>query len=85
MTSFSFIDNININKNITSYSSNLRHRANYFSSLYQTTDLPYNKIYNNCQNSLCYTYSKNFIYKPHSEYGRVATTASGYLARRKRI
>jgi hypothetical protein len=50
-----------------------------------TTNLPYNKVYNNCDNTLCYTYSKNFIYKPHADLGRVGTTASSYLFRRKRI
>jgi len=47
--------------------------------------LPYNKQYNNCSNTLCYTYSKNYIYKPHSAYGMVGTTATSYLARRKRL
>ena len=47
--------------------------------------LPYNKQYNNCSNTLCYTYSKNYIYKPHSAYGMVGTTANSYLARRKRL
>ena len=50
-----------------------------------TTKLPYNKVYNNCDNTLCYTYSKNFIYKPHADLGRVGTTASSHLFRRKRI
>ena len=61
------------------------HRANNLSTLFDTTLLPYNKQYNNCSNTLCYTYSKNFIYKPHSAYGMVGTTAAGYLGRRKRL
>ena len=53
--------------------------------MFDTVALPYNKMYNNCSNTLCYTYSKNFIYKPHADAGMVATTAASYLARRKRI
>jgi len=53
--------------------------------MFDTVKLPYNKQYNNCNNTLCYTYSKNFIYKPHTDAGMVATTAASYLARRKRI
>ena len=60
-------------------------RATYFISMYDTTLLPYNKPYNNCKNTLCYSYSKNFSYKPHSAYGMVGTSAEGYLARRKRL
>ena len=61
------------------------HRANNLPTLFDTTLLPYNKQYNNCSNTLCYTYSKNYIYKPHSAYGMVGTTAAGYLGRRKRL
>ena len=54
--------------------------------MFDTTLLPYNKQYNNCNNTLCYTQSKGtFIYKPHSNYGQVGTSSAGYLARRKRI
>lgn len=60
-------------------------RATYFISMYDRVLLPYDKPYNNCNNTLCYTYSKNFIYKPHSAYGMVGTSAAGYLARRKRL
>lgn len=69
----------------SSYSSNNNHRASNFSTMFATTNLPYNAQYNNCKNSLCYTYSKNFIYKPHSAMGMVGTTAASYLARRRRI
>ena len=68
-----------------SYPSNLLGRASYFSTMYDTTLLPYNKEYNNCSNTLCYTYSKNYIYKPHSAYGMVGTSAAAYLARRRRL
>jgi hypothetical protein len=54
--------------------------------MFDTTLLPYNKQYNNCNNTLCYTQSKGtFIYKPHSNCGQVGTTSAGYLARRKKI
>lgn len=69
----------------SSYPSSRNHRASNFSTMFDTTALPYGKQYNNCNNTLCYTYSKNFIYKPHSVTGAVGTTASSYLARRNRI
>ena len=53
--------------------------------MFDVVELPYNKIYNNCTGPLCYTYSKNYIYKPHSDVGLVGTSAAGYLGRRKRI
>lgn len=68
-----------------SFPSNRLNKSTNFKSLYDTTLLPYNKMYNNCSNSLCYTYSKNYIYKPHSAYGMVGTTAAGYLGRRRRL
>ena len=67
------------------YPSNSNHRSGYFITMFDTAVLPYNKPYNNCSNTLCYTYSKNFIYKPHSAYGMVGTTAASYLARRYRL
>ena len=67
----------------TSYPSGLNHRSNFFYN--PTVLLDYNRQYNNCSNTLCYTYSKNYIYKPHSAYGMVGTTAASYLARRRRI
>jgi hypothetical protein len=48
--------------------------------------LPYNKQYNGCSNTLCYTSSKGtFIYKPHTAYGMVGTSSAAYLARRRRL
>lgn len=67
----------------TFYPSGLNHRSNYFYE--PRVALDYNKQYNNCSNTLCYTYSKNYIYKPHSAYGMVGTSAAGYLARRRRL
>lgn len=60
-------------------------RSNNFITMYDRVVLPYNKPFDNCNNTLCYTYSKNFIYKPHSAYGMVGTSAAAYLARRKRL
>ena len=71
--------------NKTFYPSNKLHRSTYYKSLFDTTLLPYNQQYNNCNNALCYTYSKNFIYKPHSAYGMVGRTSAGYLFQRRRL
>jgi hypothetical protein len=58
-------------------------RSNYMN--HPVVDLEYNKIFNNCSNTLCYTYSNNTIYKPHSAKGLVGTISSSSLARRNRI
>jgi hypothetical protein len=71
--------------NVTAYPQNRLNRSTYFKTMFDTTLLPYNKMYNNCNNTLCYTYSKNYIYKPHSAYGMVGRTAAGYLAQRRRL
>ena len=74
------------NSNITAYPQNKLHRASNYITLFDTTLLPYNKPYNGCSNTLCYTQSKGtFIYKPHTAYGMVGTSAAGYLGRRKRL
>ena len=68
------------------YPSNRLNRAGNYITLFDTVVLPYNKQYNNCSNTLCYTYSKGtFIYKPHTAYGMVGTTAAAYLSRRRRL
>jgi hypothetical protein len=72
-------------RNITPYPSNRLNKATNFITMFDTVLLPYNKEYNNCKNTLCYTYSKNFIYKPHTAYGMVGTTAAAYLGRRHRL
>ena len=72
--------------NITSYSQNLLNRSSNYITLFDTTLLPYNKQYNNCKNTLCYTQSKGtFIYKPHTAYGMVGTSAAAYLGRRHKL
>lgn len=79
------MNNMNLQKNIA-YPSNCLNRSSFFITMFDTTLLPYNKMYNNCNNTFCYTWDKSmFIYKPHSAYGMVGTSAAGYLARRKRL
>ena len=74
------------NSNITVYPQNLLNRASNYITMFDTVLLPYNKQYNNCSNTLCYTSSKGtFIYKPHTAYGMVGTSSSAYLGRRKRL
>jgi len=68
-----------------SYPTNQLHKSSNYITMFDRVVLPYNKMYNNCNNTLCYTYSKNFIYKPHSAYGMVGRTAAGYLGQRKRL
>ena len=71
--------------NNSSYPSSTLGKSTSYITMFDTAVLPYNKQYNNCSNTLCYTYSKNFIYKPHSAYGMVGRSAAGYLAQRKRL
>ena len=74
------------NRNVTAYPQNLLHRSSNYITMFDTILLPYNKQYNNCSNTLCYTSSKGtFIYKPHTTYGMVGTSAAAYLGRRKRL
>jgi len=68
-----------------SYPSTKLNKDNNLSTFYSNIPLSYNKEYNNCSNTLCYTYSKNFIYKPHTAYGIVGTSAAAYLGRRYRL
>ena len=74
-----------MNYSNSSYPSGLNNRSTFFKSIYDTDNLPYNQRYNNCNNTLCYTYSKNYIYKPHTAYGMVGRSAAGYLAQRHRL
>lgn len=72
--------------NVKAYPTTRLHKSNNFKSLGDTTDLPYNMSYNNCNNTLCYTYSKGtYIYKPHTGYGMVGRTSAGYLSQRRRL
>jgi hypothetical protein len=71
--------------NTNFYPSNRLHKSTNFKSLYDTAILDYNKEFDNCNNTLCYSYSKNYIYKPHSAYGMVGRTSSGYLFQRNRL
>lgn len=82
---FSFLSNASTS-NVTSYPSNRLNKANNYSTMGDTVLLPYNKQYNNCAGTFCYTYSKGtFIYKPHTDVGMVGRSAAGYLAQRKRM
>jgi hypothetical protein len=77
----SILDNSS-NSNVTSYPQNLLNRASNYITLFDTAVLPYNKNLN----TLCYTSSKGTsIYKPHTAYGMVGTSAAAYLARRRRL
>lgn len=69
-----------------SYPSNRLNRAGNYSTMFDTTLLPYNRQYNGCNNTFCYTQSKGtFIYKPHTGYGMVGRSSAGYLAQRRRL
>jgi hypothetical protein len=59
-------------------------RSNFFNSLTPVFQF-YPVRLNNCNNTLCYTYNHNYIYKPHTGYGKIGTSAAGYLASRKRL
>jgi hypothetical protein len=68
----------------TSYPSNRLNKSSNFKTMFDTTLLPYNKMYNG--EKLCYTMSKGtFIYKPHNDVGMVGRSSAGYLAQRKRM
>ena len=65
------------------FTSSVLHRANNLTTIFDTTLLPYNSTFP-CQ-MLCYTSSKNFIYKPHSGYGSVGTNSSASRGQRRRL
>jgi hypothetical protein len=70
--------------NTTPYPSNRLNKATNFKTMFDTTLLPYNKIYDGTKT--CYHVSKGtFIYKPHTDVGMVGRSAAGYLAQRKRM
>ncbi len=57
-------------------------------SSFMKTNIPlvYGKSYNNCSNTLCYTYSKGTtVYAPHSAKGMVGTPSSSARARRTQV
>jgi hypothetical protein len=67
-----------------SYPSGKLNRATNYKTMFDTTVLPYNKIYDG--RKLCYAVSKGtFIYKPHTDVGMVGRSAAGYLSQRKRL
>jgi hypothetical protein len=70
----------------SSYPTNRLHKSTNFKTMFDTVDLPYNKMYDGCSGNWCYTTSKGtYIYKPHSDIGMVGRSAAGYLAQRKRM
>ena len=72
------------NSNVTAYPQNILNRSSNYITLFDTTLLPYNKMYDGRQT--CYNVSKGtFIYKPHTDVGMVGRSAAGYLAQRKRM
>ena len=82
---FDFLSNASTS-NVTAYPSNRLNKATNFKTMGDTVLLPYNKQYNNCSGTFCYTYSKGtFIYKPHTDVGMVGRSAAGYLGQRKRM
>ena len=75
-----------VTSNVTAYPQGLLNRSGYFKTMFDTTLLPYNKMFNGCSGTFCYTWSKGtFIYKPHTDVGMVGRSSAGYLAQRKRM
>lgn len=60
-------------------------RSNHFVSIGSYQVPRYVPIYNNCQNSLCFTYNHNYVYNKNSAKGMVGTISSSRLASRKRL
>jgi|688.fasta_scaffold1215967_1 hypothetical protein len=60
------------------------HRANHLTTLNNGFYFP---MFQRAagKNTLFYTANHDYIYKPHSGYGQVGTTAASYLASRKRL
>jgi hypothetical protein len=70
--------------NVTAYPQGLLNRSGYFKTMFDTTLLPYNKMYDG--RKLCYNVSKGtYIYKPHTDVGMIGRSSAGYLAQRKRM
>jgi hypothetical protein len=70
--------------NITPYPSNRLNKSTNFKSMFDTTILPYNKMYDGTR--FCYSWNKGTtIYKPHTDVGMVGRSSAGYLAQRKRM
>jgi hypothetical protein len=68
----------------TPYPSNRLNKSTNFKTMFDTTNLPYNKMYDGTKT--CYNVSKGtFIYKPHTDVGNVGRSAAGYLGQRKRM
>jgi hypothetical protein len=82
MYSYYMLSNASIS-NVKAYPSGGLHKANNYSSLFNT---PYvTNGANVAGGCMCYDYSKNYYYRPHSGYGSVGRTAAGYLGQRRRL
>jgi len=66
------------------YSITVATRSNYAYSPPLTYE-QYHARFKNFKNCMCYTYSNNTMYKPHSAKGIVGTSSLGSLATRNRI
>ena len=75
---------MNYNTTLPSYPSNRLNKSSNYNTL-TFIPLSYNRRYNNCSNTLCYTWNHSYIYKPHSGYGSVGTTAASSLAQKRRL
>jgi hypothetical protein len=82
---FTLSSTLNATTYTTPYPSNRLNKATNFKTMFDTVDLPYNKMYNGTK--ICYTMSKgnDYIYKPHTDVGMVGRTSAGYLFQRKRL
>ena len=68
----------------TPYPTNRLHKATNFKTVFDTTALPYNQMYDG--RKVCYNVSKGTaVYKPHTDVGMVGRSSAGYLAQRKRM
>jgi len=73
-----------IGGNNASYPSSILNRSNFYASNY-AGPLFWNTKFDNCKNTLCFTHNHDYIYKPHTAYGMVATTAAARIGRKNRL
>jgi hypothetical protein len=68
------------------YPSTLANRGGYFQSMFASPVLPVWLDKKSNTRGLCYTQSKGtFMYKSHSAYGAIGTSATAYLAQRGKL
>lgn len=73
-----------IGGNNASYPSSILNRSNFYASNYQGPFF-WNARFDNCKNTLCFTHNHNYIYKSHTAYGMVGTTAAARIGRKRRL